>query len=61
MLKHDARDELESLYRSRTPRSAEAMARARRYMVRGLTRGWGYHRPYPLVAKRANAAELFGW
>jgi glutamate-1-semialdehyde 2,1-aminomutase len=58
MLKSDARDELESLYRSRTPRSAEAMARARRYMVRGLTRGWGYHRPYPLVAKRGEGPYL---
>ena len=45
---------LEQRYRSRTPRSAEAMARARRHMVRGLTRGWGYHRPYPLVAKRGH-------
>jgi glutamate-1-semialdehyde 2,1-aminomutase len=58
MLKHDARDELESLYRSRTPSSAEAMGRARRYMVRGLTRGWGYHRPYPLVAKRGEGPYL---
>jgi len=58
MLKSDARDELERLYRSRTPRSAEAMTRARRYMVRGLTRGWGYHRPYPLVAKRGEGPYL---
>ena len=41
MLKPDARAQLEEVYRERTPRSAEAMARARRYMVRGLTRGWG--------------------
>lgn len=54
----DARASLEQLYRSRTPRSAEAMARARRYMVRGLTRGWGYHRPYPLVAKRGEGPYL---
>ncbi len=58
MLKSDARGELESLYRSRTPRSAEAMSRARRYMVRGLTRGWGYHRPYPLVGKRGEGPYL---
>jgi glutamate-1-semialdehyde 2,1-aminomutase len=58
MLKRDARAELEALYRSRTPRSAEAMTRARRYMVRGLTRGWGYHRPYPLVAKRGEGPYL---
>lgn len=57
-LKPDARAQLEELYRARTPRSAEAMARARRYMVRGLTRGWGYHRPYPLVAKRGEGPWL---
>lgn len=34
------------------------MTRARRYMVRGLTRGWGYHRPYPLVAKRGEGPYL---
>ncbi|HEX3909210.1 MAG TPA: aminotransferase class III-fold pyridoxal phosphate-dependent enzyme [Solirubrobacteraceae bacterium] len=57
-LKPHARAELEELYRARTPRSAEAMARAQRYMVRGLTRGWGYHRPYPLVAKRGEGPWL---
>ena len=34
------------------------MARARRYMVRGLTSGWGYHRPYPLVGKRGEGPYL---
>jgi glutamate-1-semialdehyde 2,1-aminomutase len=58
MLKPDARAQLEEVYRARTPRSAEAMARARRYMVRGLTRGWGYHRPYPLVGKRGEGPYL---
>jgi glutamate-1-semialdehyde 2,1-aminomutase len=58
MLKPSARAELEDVYRARTPRSAEAMARARRYMVRGLTRGWGYHRPYPLVGKRGEGPYL---
>jgi glutamate-1-semialdehyde 2,1-aminomutase len=58
MLRRDARAELEERYRSHTPRSAEAMTRARRYMVRGLTRGWGYHRPYPLVAKRGEGPYL---
>jgi glutamate-1-semialdehyde 2,1-aminomutase len=57
-LKADARSRLEEVYRGRTPRSAEAMARARRYMVRGLTRGWGYHRPYPLVGKRGEGPWL---
>jgi glutamate-1-semialdehyde 2,1-aminomutase len=57
-LKPDARAQLEEVYRGRTARSAEAMARARRYMVRGLTRGWGYHRPYPLVARRGEGPYL---
>jgi len=57
-LKPDARARLEEAYRGRTPRSAEAMVRARRYMVRGLTRGWGYHRPYPLVGKRGEGPYL---
>lgn len=57
-LKSDARAKLEEVYGSRTPLSAEAMGRARRYMVRGLTRGWGYHRPYPLVAKRGEGPYL---
>jgi glutamate-1-semialdehyde 2,1-aminomutase len=57
-LKGDARAQLEELYRSRTPRSEQAMARARGVMVRGLTRGWGYHRPYPLVAQRGEGPWL---
>ncbi|HTA04985.1 MAG TPA: aminotransferase class III-fold pyridoxal phosphate-dependent enzyme, partial [Solirubrobacteraceae bacterium] len=56
--KTDARVRLEEVYRDRTPRSAEAMTRARRYLVRGLTRGWGYHRPYPIVAKRGEGPYL---
>jgi glutamate-1-semialdehyde 2,1-aminomutase len=54
----DARASFEAAYRRRTPRSAEAMEVARRYMVRGITRGWGYHRPYPLVAERGEGAYL---
>ena len=54
----EARTGLEEAYRRRTGRSAEAMKRARRYMVRGITRGWGYHRPYPLVAERGEGPYL---
>jgi glutamate-1-semialdehyde 2,1-aminomutase len=54
----DARATLEEDYRRRTPRSAAAMERARRYMVRGITRGWGYHRPYPIVAERGEGPYL---
>ncbi|HEY2718503.1 MAG TPA: aminotransferase class III-fold pyridoxal phosphate-dependent enzyme [Solirubrobacteraceae bacterium] len=57
-LKTNARARLEEVYRDRTPRSAEAMARARRYLVRGLTRGWGYHRPYPIVGNRGEGPYL---
>jgi glutamate-1-semialdehyde 2,1-aminomutase len=54
----DARAVLEESYKRRTPRSAQAMEEARRYMVRGITRGWGYHRPYPIVAARGEGPEL---
>jgi glutamate-1-semialdehyde 2,1-aminomutase len=54
----DARASLEEDYRRRTPRSAQAMERSRRHMVRGITRGWGYHRPYPLVAERGEGPYL---
>jgi glutamate-1-semialdehyde 2,1-aminomutase len=53
-----ARESVEQVYRQRTRRSSEAMVQARRYMVRGLTRGWGYHRPYPIVAARGEGPEL---
>jgi glutamate-1-semialdehyde 2,1-aminomutase len=58
VLKADARAVLEETYRRRTPRSAQAMEEARRYMVRGITRGWGYHRPYPIVAARGEGPDL---
>ena len=51
----DARARLEETYRRRTPRSAEAMGQARRYMVRGITRGWGYHRRIRSSAPAARA------
>ncbi len=54
----DARARLEETYRRRTPRSARAMDEARRYMVRGITRGWGYHRPYPIVGARGEGPYL---
>ncbi len=54
----DAWGRIENIYRQRTPRSAAAMARARRVMVRGITRGWGYHRPYPMVAHRGEGPYL---
>jgi glutamate-1-semialdehyde 2,1-aminomutase len=55
----NARAGLEEIYRRRTPRSEQAMERARRYMVRGITRGWGYHRPYPIVGARGEGPYLF--
>ncbi|MHB8532786.1 MAG: aspartate aminotransferase family protein [Solirubrobacteraceae bacterium] len=55
----DARAALEDAYRERTPSSAGAMQEARRYMVRGLTRGWGYHRPYPIVASHGTGPHLY--
>ena len=58
VLAADARASVEETYARRTPRSAHAMEEARRYMVRGLTRGWGYHRPYPIVAERGEGPYL---
>jgi glutamate-1-semialdehyde 2,1-aminomutase len=58
VLRPGARAQLEDEYRLRTPRSAQAMTEARRYMVRGITRGWGYHRPYPLVGARGEGPYL---
>jgi glutamate-1-semialdehyde 2,1-aminomutase len=59
ILQGDARARIEDVYRRRTPRSEQAMERARRYMVRGITRGWGYHRPYPIVGARGEGPYLF--
>jgi glutamate-1-semialdehyde 2,1-aminomutase len=53
-----ARETLEQAYRRRTPRSERAMREARSYMVRGVTRGWGYHRPYPIVASHGEGPDL---
>jgi glutamate-1-semialdehyde 2,1-aminomutase len=58
VIRADARATLEEAYRARTPRSAAAMEEARRYMVRGITRGWGYHRPYPIVADHGEGPYL---
>jgi glutamate-1-semialdehyde 2,1-aminomutase len=58
VLTTDARATIEQAYLVRTPRSALAMEEARRYMVRGLTRGWGYHRPYPIVGERGEGPYL---
>lgn len=57
-LRADARVSIEQEYLRRTPSSARAMERARRYMVRGLTRGWGYHRPYPIVGDHGEGPYL---
>ncbi len=59
LLRAGARAGVEASYRARTPSSERAMERARRYMVRGITRGWGYHRPYPIVAARGEGPHLF--
>jgi glutamate-1-semialdehyde aminotransferase len=35
------------------------MQRARAVMVRGITRGWGYHKPHPLVMERGSGPYLW--
>lgn len=50
---------IESDYRQRTPRSAEANGRAREVMPGGSTRTFGYHAPYPLAFEHGEGPYLF--
>jgi glutamate-1-semialdehyde 2,1-aminomutase len=52
-------DVVEQEFRGRTPASAELMRRAETVMPGGATRGFGYHRPYPIVADRAAGPYLY--
>jgi glutamate-1-semialdehyde 2,1-aminomutase len=50
---------IERRFIASTATSRELMARAREAMVRGITRGWGYHEPYPLVMERGEGPYLY--
>jgi len=50
---------IEETYRARTPKSAELVARANRSLPGGVTRGFGYYRPYQAVMERGEGAFLW--
>lgn len=50
---------IEETYRAKTWKSAEWMERAGRSLPGGVTRNFGYHRPYPVVMDRGQGAFLW--
>lgn len=50
---------VEETYRAKTRKSAELMERAARSLPGGVTRNFGYHRPYPVVMDRGKGAFLW--
>jgi glutamate-1-semialdehyde 2,1-aminomutase len=54
-----ALNSIEETYRSRTPKSAALLDRANRSMPGGLTRNFGFFRPYPVVHQRGQGPYLW--
>ena len=50
---------IEETYRARTPKSAELVSRANRSLPGGVTRGFGYYKPYQAVMERGEGAFLW--
>ena len=50
---------IESEYLRRTPTSANIMADAARFMPGGVTRGFGFHLPYPVVMDHGSGCYLW--
>lgn len=50
---------IEETFRARTPRAAQLMARAAEVMPGGLTRGHGFHLPYPTVMDHGEGCYLW--
>lgn len=50
---------IEEIFRARTPRAAQLMTRAARVMPGGLTRGHGFHLPYPTVMDHGEGCYLW--
>lgn len=50
---------IEETYRAKTRKSADLMERAARSLPGGVTRNFGYHRPYPVVMDRGKGAFLW--
>jgi glutamate-1-semialdehyde 2,1-aminomutase len=57
--KVDNRAAVEAEFRKRTPKSAELMQRSAHSMPGGLTRGFGFHWPYPAVMERGEGCYLW--
>jgi glutamate-1-semialdehyde 2,1-aminomutase len=58
-IKVDNHVAIETEYRKRTPTSAELMQRSAHCMPGGLTRGFGFHWPYPPVLERGEGCYLW--
>jgi glutamate-1-semialdehyde 2,1-aminomutase len=54
-----ARNDIEEVYLSRTPRSASLTERAKRSLPGGLTRNFGFYKPYPVIHERGEGAYLW--
>jgi glutamate-1-semialdehyde 2,1-aminomutase len=55
----DTHTAIEEKFRARTPRSAQLMKRAARVMPGGVTRGHGFHLPYPAVMDHGEGCYLW--
>ena len=55
----DIQTAIEETFRARTPRSAQLMSRAARVMPGGVTRGHGFHLPYPAVMDHGEGCYLW--
>ena len=58
-IKVDNHVAIETEFRKRTPKSAELMQRSAHSMPGGLTRGFGFHWPYPAVMERGEGCYLW--
>jgi len=58
-IKVDNHVAVETEFRKRTPKSAELMQRSAQSMPGGLTRGFGFHLPYPAVMERGQGCYLW--
>ena len=54
-----ASNSVEETYLAKTRQSARLMSRAEHSLPGGLTRNFGYHRPYPVVMEKGNGPFLW--
>jgi glutamate-1-semialdehyde 2,1-aminomutase len=55
----DKRTAIETEFRRRTPKSAQLMERSAQVMPGGVSRGFGFHLPYPAVMQRGEGCYLW--